>query len=290
MARTTQEIIDTMDEEQANQPSLSALNSPSKTAIYTLWKYIVAQAQNLFDQLTDAKKTEISNIFAYGQVPSSAWIRSKAFEFQYDSTTPQTMILPDNLVPRYETIDASKRIITRAFSRSAAGATTLLVAKNEPPEKLSVSELASIRAYYLNTGDGTNQAVGIGYGGQSIAVYSRDPDFLFMEAEIKYNGQYAATIEADVILAIENFISNVGPSPVLKVVELVDALQSVSGFSDIFINNLSCRNDTTPFGSGTDLILADTMLLSEYTIDAGYMIGETTAGETLADKLTFTAI
>ena len=290
MARTTQEIIDTMDEEQANQPSLSTLNSPSKTAIYTLWKYIVAQAQNLFEQLTDAKKTEISDIFAYGQVPSSAWIRSKAFEFQYDSTTPQTMILPDNLVPRYETIDASKRIITRAFSRSSAGATTLLVAKNEPPEKLSVSELASIRAYYLNTGDGTNQAVGIGYGGQSIAVGSHDPDLLFMEAEIEYNGQYAATIEADTILAIENFISNVGPSPVLKVVELVDALQSVAGFSDIFINNLSCIDAATAWGSGTDLILADTMLLSEYTIDAGYMIGETTVGETLADKLTFTAI
>mgnify|MGYP006336474327 CR=1 FL=1 len=290
MARTTQEIIDTMDEEQANQPSLSTLNSPSKTAIYTLWKYIVAQAQNLFEQLTDAKKTEISDIFAYGQVPSSAWIRSKAFEFQYDSTTPQTMILPDNLVPRYETIDASKRIITRAFSRSSAGATTLLVAKNEPPEKLSVSELASIRAYYLNTGDGTNQAVGIGYGGQSIAVGSHDPDLLFMEAEIEYNGQYAATIEADTILAIENFISNVGPSPVLKVVDLVDALQSVAGFSDIFINNLSCRDAATAWGFGTDLILADTMLLSEYTIDAGYMIGETTVGETLADKLTFTAI
>lgn len=290
MARTTQEIVDMMDEEQANQPDLSTLNSPSKTAIYTLWKYIVAQVQNLFEQLVDSKKTEIDDIFKYGQVPSSAWIRSKAFEFQYDSTTPQIMILPENLVPRYETIDVSKRIITRAFSRSSAGATTLLVAKNEPPEKLSAGELASIQAYYLNTGDGTNKAVGIGYGGQSIAVYSIDPDFLFMEAEIKYNGQYAATIKADTILAIENFISNVGPSPVLKVVELVDALQSVAGFSDIFINNLSCRDSTTPFGSGTDLILADTMLDSEYTINAGYMIGETTVGETLADKLTFTAI
>ena len=70
----------------------------------------------------------------------------------------------------------------------------------------------------------------------------------------------------------------------------MDALQSVAGFSDIFINNLSCRDAATAWGSGTDLILADTMLLSEYTIDAGYMIGETTVGKTLADKLTFTAI
>ena len=41
MARTTQEILTTMDEEQVAQTELSALNSPSQTSIYKLWKYII---------------------------------------------------------------------------------------------------------------------------------------------------------------------------------------------------------------------------------------------------------
>jgi len=40
MARTINEIIAEMDAEQALQSSLSGLNSPSQTAIYTLWKFI----------------------------------------------------------------------------------------------------------------------------------------------------------------------------------------------------------------------------------------------------------
>jgi hypothetical protein len=290
MARTTDEIIATMDAEQASQPSLSALNSPSQTSIYKLWKYIVAQCANLLEQLVDRKKVEIENALLYGVPPSLGWLRSKAFEFQYDATTPQNIVLID-WVPTYDPIDITKRIVTRCTIKQASGAVVYVyVAKNEPPEKLTVTELAAIQGYYINTGDGTTKAVGIGYGGQVIACVSLDPDLLFLEATITYNGKFASTIEADCITAIENYISNLGQAPLFQFTEMINVLKDVPGFFDIFINNLSCRSAAIPFGSGTDLILANEVLFSGYNVEAGYMIGETTTGETLADKITFTAI
>jgi len=289
MARTTAETQATMDAEQAAQPDLATLNSPSQSAIYTLFKYIVAKCQSILEGLWDAKQKELEAILLNSAVPSTEWARLKSFEFQYSATVPQTMTLV-NYVPQYATVDTSLRIVTRAFAYNASGLTTLLVAKSEPPEKLAAGELTAIRNYYMNTGNGTNQAVGIGYAGQNISVYSYDPDYLYLHAEITYLGQYASTIQNDCILAIENYISNVGAYPYLTITGLVDALQTVDGFVNIFIHNMSARDAATAFGAGTDIVLADTQLETEYQIVAGYMIGETTASNTLADKLTFTSV
>jgi hypothetical protein len=290
MARTTEEIIATMNVEQASQPSLSGLNSPSQTSIYKLWKYIVAQCANLLEQLVDKKKIEIENALLYGVPPSLAWLRSKAFEFQYDATTPQEMTLID-FVPTYDPVDVTKRIITRCTIKQASGAVVYVyVAKNTPPEKLTTTELAAIQGYYINSGNGTNRAVGIGYGGQVIALVSLDPDLLFLEATITYNGKFASTIQAGCITAIQNYISELGQAPLFQFTEMINRLKDVPGFFDIFINNLSCRSAAIPFGSGTSLILANEVLYSGYNVESGYMIGETTTGETLTNKITFTAI
>lgn len=287
--RTTKQIRDTMDDQQSALPSLSQLTSTSDVDLWVLFKGIVAQTMNLFEQLMDRKKTEIETILNNAVVPSTEWARQKAFEFQYDATIPQVMQLI-NFVPSYNPIDTSKRIVTRAFAYNSSGQTSLLVAKNEPPEKLTTAEIASLYGYYMNSGNGTSKAVGIGFAGQAINVNSLDPDFLFMQAVVTYNGQYAATIKNDVILAIETFISNVGVYPYLKITELIDVMQGVNGFVDIKIQNMSCRSAATSWGLGTSLISSYTQALTEYQIAAGYMIGETTASQTLSDKLTFTAI
>lgn len=290
MARTTQEILTTMDVEQAAQTELSALNSPSQTSIYKLWKYIIAQCQNILEQLMDAKKIEIENVLAQGSAPSLYWVISKAYEFQYDAITPQLIYLDSNLVPKYVTVDATKRIITRATSLSGVGLCTLYLAKNEPPVKLTVLELASIQGYYSNTGNGTVQGIGIAAAGQSIYCVSLDPDLLFMEATIYFYGQYAGNFKNDCLLAINNFISNLGINPVFRTQELIDKIQGVVGFSDISIVNLAFRPASVLFASKTYLINASTTIYPAVSLDAGYMIGETTIGETFLDKITFTSV
>ena len=61
-------------------------------------------------------------------------------------------------------------------------------------------------------------------------------------------------------------------------------------FVDIYIENMATRAASVVFGSKTFLITAYSQSLTEIDITAGYMIGETTAANTLTDKLTFTSI
>lgn len=286
MARTTDEIIATMDAEQAAQTELAALNSTSRVSIFKLTKYISAQCANLLEQLWDAKETQLEALVSQGAPSSLYWLRAKAFDFQYGDTLELV-----DFIPQYPVIDTSKQIVTRCTIYQGSGAVVYVqVAKNEPPEKFSAPELAAIQDYYTNTGDGTTMGVGVGYGGQVLTVQSLDPDLLFLEAEITYRGNYANVIEDNCITAIENYISNVGVANTFRTIDLIQVLRGVDGFVDINIENLSARDAATAWLSGTDLVTSYTTALTEYTIAAGYMIGETTAGQTFADKLTFTAI
>ncbi len=59
MARSINTIVALLDAEQANQTALSGLNSPSNSAIYTLFKYIVATQMYLQETLWDIFKADL---------------------------------------------------------------------------------------------------------------------------------------------------------------------------------------------------------------------------------------
>lgn len=292
MSRTTEEIIVTMDNDQASQPDLADLNSSSSTAIYTLWKSVIAFCINYLEQLWDAKQDDIETSLTYGAPQSLLWLRSKAFEFQYGDTISMSTDITDPyyLVPKYATIDTTKQIITRCVVSQSAGVAYVHVAKNTPPEKLTGGEVSAIEEYYTAAGDGTNQAIGIAAAGQVVTIKTFDPDLLFLEATIYYAGAFAATIQADCIAAIEAYISNLGTTPTFRTTDLVNALKEVDGFVDINFVNLSARDAATAWLSGTDLIAAGVISDYKFETTAGYMIGETTATFTFSDKITFTAI
>jgi hypothetical protein len=289
MARTTEEIIITMDAEQASQPDLIDLNSESSTSIYGLWKYIVAQCYNYLEQLWDAKQLAMENVLATGVPPSLTWLRSKAFDFQYGDNLELV-----DLVPQYAAIDEDKKIITRCSVSQSGGVVYIYAAKNEPPVKLTAPEKTALQDYYTASGDGTNQAVGIGYGGQVLSVISLDPDLLYIDAIVTYMGKYASTIQEDTNTAIEDYISTLGQNPIFRIVDLIKVLQdNVPGFVDIQIANMSARPFATAWvgvGTGTFIVQAGDILVTKYTAAAGYMTGETTATFTFTDDITFSAI
>lgn len=293
MARSISTIQTSMDTEQAAQTSLSTLNSTSQTAIYTLWKNIVATVSNYLEQLMDAKKTEIETILTNNVFGSPTWVRNKCFEFQYDSTIPQVIQIIDN-VPTYATIDATKRVVTRCAVSSSAGTCSILVAKGDgdttPLAALSTPEKDALSSYFNAGGTSFGQEIGIGAAGVVYAVSSLDPDRMFIECEIFYNGTYAGTIEADTVTALENYMANLTFGGDVVVTSLIDYLQTIPGFSDVFINGLAIRSSITPFASKTFLIDTDKLLLKSSTTIAGYIIEEDTVGETFLDKITFTAI
>lgn len=279
MARSTETIIAEMDDAQATETSLSTLNSPSQTAIYTLWKSITAMVINFLEQLWDIYKLDIETVIASGAVGSGAWLQAQILKFQYSATVPQIVTLVD-FAPAYGTVDASLRLITRSSVKTMANKTiSVKVAKEEPPVALSATELNSLKGYLSD----------IGFAGTQTNTFSYDSDKLYLVANIYYNGQYSAVISATVIEAIENYFANIPFDGTIKLLSLEDYIQNVPGVTDVVIVDCALRADTTAFASKTYLVSASTTIYPTYPLFAGYVVGETTASNTLADTLVFIA-
>jgi hypothetical protein len=286
MARTFQEIRQQMDDEQSSQPELSGLTNQSATAIHNVWKDVVARCIWVLENLWDRKKAEIEEVLSRGGVGSTKWVIQKCFEFQYDAVTPQVVQLFDNFVPRYPVIDPSKRIITRAKVINNTGTADVRVAKGNPPQALSTAEKNALQAYFTGTGNSSGGAIGIGMAGQHLVVNSYAPDLLFLQGNIYYKAAYMSTIQNAVIDAINAYITDPEENGVVNIQKLDDKIKAVTGVNDIIWSAMSGRAATASF-PGTAVIAGGIISARGYNSVAGYLIGETTTGETFADKLTF---
>jgi uncharacterized phage protein gp47/JayE len=139
------------------------------------------------------------------------------------------------------------------------------------PVPLSSTEQTALTAYLYNI-------IPAGVGKNIISLVS---DKLYVNAEVYYNGQYAPTIQADVIAALDAFLLEIPFDGVVKISEIEDAIQAVAGVTDVVISQVKARDDATAFASAN-------VLTKEWETYAGYIVQETTVGETFADSLTFT--
>ena len=292
MARSIATIVALLDAEQAAQTGLSGLNSPSTTAIFKLWKYIVASQMFLQETLWDIYKKDIETQVSLATSGTPTWLKDKILNyFQYSSVTPQNLELV-NFVPTYPTIDANLRIITRcAISTYGLNTCLVKVAKSDPPQILLAAELNALSSFLNSGGDGTiaGSAVGLGFAGIKYNVQSYNSDKLYLVAEIIYNGQYASTIQDAVEAAINAYLAGLPFDSKVKITALTDAIQLVDGVSDVIITDLAMRANSTAFSGKTYLVQSKTTIFSSYPTYAGYIVEETTASNTFADTLTYTA-
>lgn len=290
MARTIADIKAQMVAEKNTQTSLAGLTSTSQTAIWNLIFYICAVSINLFEQILDLFKTDIETQIASAAAGSDSWVRAKMFEFQYSATTPQVVQL-NNYAPSYATVDTNLRIISRCSVKTGANKTvTVKVATGEPPAALSTPQLNAAKGYLNNSGSPSTNGSGIGFAGVQYNVISLSPDLLRLVGEIKYNGQYASTIQTEVINAINDYLKNIEFDGVFRTNKMIDYIQAVPGVVDVRFSDIGIRAAAVAFPGFTYLILSSTLLLTEYPLTAGYVIGETTTGNTFNDLLVFTAI
>jgi hypothetical protein len=293
MARTINEIETKFDEAQAAEAGLAGLNSPSQTAIFTLWKYICSLCQLFLEQLIDFKKVEIEEVVKSAPVGSEPWLQAKVFEFQYDSVVPQVLDLVD-FAPQYNPVDVTKRIISRCSVKTTAYKTVrVLVAKSEPPVALSGAEKTALQAYLTNGGDGTfvNRGRALGFAGVTYLADSFNPDRLYLRGSVYYNGQYSSTIQASVITAINAYMAKLPfVDGSLSLLGISDAIQGALGVSDILMADIAVRADSTSFGSKTYLRQNQLDIITIYPTYAGYIVEEDTVGETFSDQLTFIAL
>lgn len=280
MARSTATIQATMDAEQALQTDLTTLNSPSQTAIYRLWKFITSTIINYLEQLWDIYKAELETQISAAAVGSNAWLQSKVMKFQYSASTPQVLAVDSNFAINYPTIDTTLQIITRCSVTTTSQRVCLVkVAKSDPPVALSAPELSSLSGFLSD----------LNFAGVNYVAQSLTSDKIYIDADIYYNGQYASTISANVITAINAYLASIPFDGKIKLMSLIDAIQAVTGVTDVVLKNVAIRADATAFANKTYLVQNKTSIIPLYQMYAGYATEETTSGYTFTDTLVFIA-
>jgi hypothetical protein len=280
MARTVNEIQQAIITDVSNTSELAPLTAnSSKRAIWRLWTYITAVAINLLEQLIDIFKTETETTVSLAAPQTPQWLQDKVFKFQYSATTPQYLQLI-NYIPQYTTVNTELRIVTRCSIKTTLNNTVLIkVAKSEPPTALVTAEKNALQTY-VNT---------LGVAGVNYQVNSTASDKIYIQANIYYQGAYSSVIQANVIGAINSFLSNLAFDGTMKLSDLEIAIKNTAGVNDIVFVNVKARKDTDALADATYLVQAQTLLSRTWVTQSGYMVGETTSGSTLANTLTFIA-
>ena len=278
MARTIAQIKTQITTQIAAESALAGLNSPSQTAIWNLWAYVIATAIFIQESLWDLFSTQLDQTISNAPAWTDKWVQTESFKFQYDAVTPQIIQL-NNFVPSYPTVDTTKQIISRCSVVTKSNRiVTVKVASAEPPIALTTPQLTSFQGY-LDV---------ISPAGVQYSTISYNPDQLLVGAQVFYDGQYASTISANVIAGINTYMANIEFDGFIRISALEDAIQAVPGVTDVILNNVAIRPDGTPFANTTYLLQNNTEIYNKYTMYAGYVIGETTAGHTFTNTLIFT--
>lgn len=242
--------------------------------------YTVAIAQALLEQLQDVFMAAIEAIVATAAPASAAWIQAKMFAFQYSATNPQVIALV-NTVPVYPVVDPTLCIITAcSVTSNSANIVAIKVAKDNPFQALAPAELSAAQGY-INT---------IGIAGINYSVVSLNPDNLYIDADVYYQGQYASVIQANVIAAINAWLQQQAVTNfngIIKMSDLEDMIRNITGVNDVVLRNVRGRADSDAFAAGIDLVLGSAVIQRQWNTIAGYVISEATTGKTLVDSLKF---
>jgi hypothetical protein len=254
----------------------------SKRNMLRMFIYCIAIGQALLEQLMDVFMAAVESQVAIAAAASALWIQSKMFQFQYSGTNPQFVSLIND-APQYSVIDPTLRIITACSVTSTASSdVTVKVAKtvNGILTALAPLELSAAQGY----------ATTIFTAGIEYDVQSNNPDQIYIQADLYFQGQYSATIQATTIAAITNWLQQQSVTNFdgkTKMSALEDLISSIPGMNDVVLKNVQARKDADLFTAGIILISNEQVVLRQYISDAGYIIPETTVGKTLIDSLNF---
>ncbi len=233
MAETIAEVQNRLIADKNSDPTTATLTSPSKVSLWRTFLNIIATGIAILQQLWDIFQLELQAIADAAAPGTPLWWKKEIFKFQYSSTIPQAVQMVNN-VPGYSVVDDTLKIITRCSVKTDNNKIVKIkVAKGTTPGPLAALEKTALDAY----------AKEITPAGISINIINLNPDKLWLDAEIFYNGQYAGSIQADVIAAIDAFLSfQSNPenfNGVIKITKLVDAIQAVPGVTDVLINSVA---------------------------------------------------
>lgn len=276
MARTVAQIKQSMIDAKNADAALSGLTSTSQTAKWNLYYFIVASCIAIFEQLQDLFKIDLETIASTAAPSTPQWTRNKVLKFQ---TGDVAELNTTTFVIEYPVINTANQILTRCAVVTAPNRTVLIkVAKSDPPEPVTVGELAELQSYVE-----TFNPAGIAF-----TLINEDSDKMEVAATIYYNGQYTGVITDNVEAALNSYMANLPFNGRITTQSVVDAIQAVDGVISVSLTRILVRRDTVAYGAGVTLYNLSTGIDSvNYDTYAGYVVEETTASHTFADTLTY---
>jgi len=286
MARTVQEcydyIVSNLETEFASVGITITPATWSKRNLIRNLCYIYAIAQSLSEQLQDVAIAKMEAIQRVSSPATAAWLQDAVFKFQYSSTTPQNLSIIGG-VAQYAIVNEALRIVTAcSVSNSVTGTVYIKVAKGSPLAALSAPEISALQTYVDQKG-----AAGITY-----VVSSSNPDRLYLEGSVYYNGIYSSVISDAVIDALDAWLADLSVNNFngeVKVTDIINVIRAVDGVNDFVPTRIAARYSSQSLFGGIDLVSGSDILSRKYNTGAGYIIQEDTSSNTFADKLTFIA-
>lgn len=245
MARTITQIFDEIVATKNNQTELVGLTSTSNTSLWKLIYYTVAVAINFHEQLWDLFKKDLETIRDNTPVQTERWWNDRMKNyFQYDpiDTDKGVLSIGEDFVPFYITVDETKRIIDFSAVKQTEGSrqVNIKLAKDDGSgnaTQLSLAELTSAKSY-------VNEIQGAGLFIQTVSFPA---DVLEIDVDLYFNGQYIiSNVEADVKLAIQDYLFNLKFDGTVELIRLIDSIQNVDGIQDVFINVIYGKPDSAP--------------------------------------------
>ncbi len=265
-------------------PTLSALDSPSMVAIWNLFTYIVAVAQAVLEQIADVWISNTEAQLSISRPANPAWLRNQILLFQYSPTVPQAIQVNSDFSVGYPVVNPALRAIQYcSVVQGNNNIVSIKVATGTTPGPVdgapgTSGPIMTALAAYLDVD---------GVAGVQETLINLNPDLIYINANVYYNGQYASVIQSTVIAAITAYLLTLSTPTnfdgTIKVSAIEQAILSVTGVTDVVINSVKTRIATSTSVPGSYVTVG-----REYQTYAGYIIPETTSGYTLADSLTFT--
>lgn len=279
MARSITQIQNQIIANIQGNATLSGLTSASNAAIWRLLTWIVAVAINLLEQLTDIFTTEIEGIASSAITGNAAWLRQQVLNFQFGYVIT---INPQTFAPSYTVIDTSTQVVQFCSVTIASNNIVNVKVAGVGPAPISSPQEDALNSYLTE----------INFAGVGFNLINDNPDRLYIQATIYYNGQYVNVIQANVIAALTAYCTALSNATnfdgEVKVSAIEQTILGVAGVEDVDLINVYCRPVGASFGSGLLMVTGGTLNYLNYTTAAGYIIPEDTSGETFANSLTFT--
>ncbi len=223
-------------------PPFSTTNmSPSLVAVWSNFLNTIATEIYTLEQLNNTFETEIEALINGVTTPTNMWWQKQILKFQYDGTYNQILQLDTaNFSPYYTTVDLTLRIISNCSVVTATNNQVQIKVTNNGAV-LTAPQLLALYAYIQ-----TIDPAGISY-----TVINQLPDYFFLNAVVYYNGQYAATIQANVIAALNAYLAAIPFNGIVKVSAVEDAIQAVAGVTDVVISEAAAMVNGGSYGSRT---------------------------------------